>query len=203
MTSLQIYKAFSGFRPKYHTSGLIHVKNNCSDFTFNYDNLFLQYLSKHLMICEVAGEYWQDWEQKYCVNVLGRAADIVSVKQPVRTQGNTSGSWVQNGNFMTRWIVYCSVTARLPLGNKDTHIKVCLKRKGKISLPVLILGKQESFWLVVSDLIICREMLRAETGVLTRSLHLCMCTLALSRLLPGNHDISQSQRREGKQIITE
>ena len=127
MTSFQLYKVFSGLRPKQHTSSLTHIKNNHSDFKLNYANLLLQCLSRHLMICEVAGEQWQNWEQTCCGNVLGKAAERFSVEQPVRTWGNTSGNWAQYGNIMTNCepllgiVWHCSRAAQ-------TSIKLFLQR---------------------------------------------------------------------------
>lgn len=92
MTSFQAYKPFSGLKQKQHTSGLIHMKNNCSDFNLNYANLVLQCLSRHLAICEVACEHQQDCDQKHCVDALVREMEIFTAEQPVRTHGNTSGS---------------------------------------------------------------------------------------------------------------
>lgn len=92
MTSFQAYKTFSGLKQKQHTSSLIQMKNNCSDFKLNYAILFFQCLSRHLAICEVAGEHRQDCDQKRCAHALVREAGTFTVKQPLRNHRNTSGS---------------------------------------------------------------------------------------------------------------
>ena len=92
MTSFQACKTFSGLKQKQHTSSLIHMKNNCSDFKFNYANMFLQCLSRLLAICEVGGEHQQDCDQKCCVHALARKAGIFTAEQPMRTHRNTSSS---------------------------------------------------------------------------------------------------------------
>lgn len=67
------------------------MKNNCSDFKFNYAKLFLQCLSRLLTICEVVGEHQQDCYQKR-VQVLAREAGIFAAEKPVSTHRSTSGS---------------------------------------------------------------------------------------------------------------